>query len=95
MRGCSSCAPSSPPTPNEAINGYVDYAVVAAVAAAVTWIATFAVRHLAVRFSIIVLPDDRRVVCGISFGYADHAHLVNSYRTSRAKVADTVIFVEE
>ena len=41
------------------------------------------------------LPDDRRVVCGISFGFADHAHLVNSYRTSRAKVADTVTFVEE
>ena len=41
------------------------------------------------------LPDDRRIVCGISFGFADHAHLVNSYRTSRAKVADTVTFVEE
>jgi UDP-GlcNAc:undecaprenyl-phosphate GlcNAc-1-phosphate transferase len=27
----------------------------------VTWLATFAVRRLAVRFSIIVLPDDRRV----------------------------------
>ena len=41
------------------------------------------------------LPDDRRVVCGISFGFADHAHLVNSYCTSRAKVTDTVTFVEE
>ena len=41
------------------------------------------------------LPDDRRVVCGISFGYADHAHQVNSYRTSRASVADTVTFVDE
>ncbi|GLR87215.1 nitroreductase [Bradyrhizobium iriomotense] len=41
------------------------------------------------------LPDDRRVVCGISFGYADHAHKVNSYRTSRASVADTVTFVDE
>jgi len=41
------------------------------------------------------LADDRRVVCGISFGYADHAHPVNSYRTSRATVADTVTFVEE
>ena len=40
------------------------------------------------------LPDDRRVVCGISFGYADHAHKVNSYRTSRATVADTVTFVD-
>ena len=41
------------------------------------------------------LADDRRVVCGISFGFADHSHKVNSYRTSRAKVADTVTFVDE
>ena len=41
------------------------------------------------------LGDDRRVVCGISFGFADNAHKVNSYRTSRASVADTVTFLEE
>ena len=41
------------------------------------------------------LADDRRVVCGISFGYADNAHKVNSYRTSRASVADTVTFFDE
>ena len=41
------------------------------------------------------LADDRRVVCGISFGFADNAHKVNSYRTSRASVADTVTFVDE
>ena len=41
------------------------------------------------------LADDRRVVCGISFGFADHAHKVNSYRTSRASVADTVTFLDE
>ena len=41
------------------------------------------------------LADDRRVVCGISFGYADNAHKVNSYRTSRASVADTVTFFEQ
>ncbi len=40
------------------------------------------------------LGDDRRVVCGISFGYADSAHKVNSYRTSRAGLADTVTFVD-
>jgi hypothetical protein len=33
-------------------------------------------------------------VCGISFGFADHAHKINSYRTSRASVADTVRFEE-
>jgi nitroreductase len=40
------------------------------------------------------LGDDRRVVCGISFGYADHLHKANSYRTSRAAIADTVTFVD-
>jgi nitroreductase len=41
------------------------------------------------------LGDDRRVVCGISFGFPDRDHKINSYRTSRASVADTVTFVEE
>jgi len=41
------------------------------------------------------LADDRRVVCGISFGFVDRTHLVNSYRTSRATVADTVTFADE
>ncbi len=40
------------------------------------------------------LGDDRRVVCGISFGFPDREHKINSYRTSRADVADTVTFVE-
>jgi nitroreductase len=40
------------------------------------------------------LGEDRRVVCGISFGYADHEHKVNSYRTSRAALADVVTFVD-
>lgn len=51
-------------------------------------------RHSALIRRHFSLPDDRRVVCGISFGFADHAALVNSYRTSRATVADTVTFVE-
>ena len=41
------------------------------------------------------LADDRKVVCGISFGFADSADKVNSYRTSRASVAETVTFVDE
>jgi nitroreductase len=41
------------------------------------------------------LGEDRRVVCGISFGFADHAHRVNSYRTSRAEIAASATFVEE
>ena len=41
------------------------------------------------------LGDDRRVVCGISFGFADHGHKINSYRTSRAGVSDAAVFVNE
>jgi nitroreductase len=41
------------------------------------------------------LGDDRRVVCGISFGFPDREHKINSYRTSRARIPDTVSFVDE
>src|SRR5215475_10441696 len=51
-------------------------------------------RHSALIRKHFNLAADRRVVCGISFGYADHGHRVNSYRTSRAKLADTVTFID-
>lgn len=41
------------------------------------------------------LGDDRRVVCGISFGFPDKDHKINSYRTSRAGIPDTATFVDE
>lgn len=41
------------------------------------------------------LGNDRRVLCGISFGYADRDHRINSYRTSRAGISDAVTFVED
>jgi nitroreductase len=40
------------------------------------------------------LGDDRRVVCGISFGFADRHHRINSYRTTRASVSDAAVFVD-
>jgi len=40
------------------------------------------------------LGDDRRVVCGISFGFADQDHPANSYRTNRAPVGDAATFLE-
>ncbi|CAN5199985.1 nitroreductase [soil metagenome] len=39
------------------------------------------------------LADDRRVVCGISFGYAAEAHAANSYRTTRATIPEAAVFV--
>ena len=41
------------------------------------------------------LGDDRKVVCGISFGYPDLNHKANSYRTSRAAIAETARFIDE
>ena len=41
------------------------------------------------------IGDDRKVVCGISFGYPDRDHKANSYRTTRAGIGDTVSFIAE
>ena len=40
------------------------------------------------------LAQNRKLVCGISFGYADEQHAINQYRTERAPVADAVTFVD-
>jgi nitroreductase len=34
------------------------------------------------------VPEDRLVLCGISFGYEDQAHPANAFRTSRAPLAE-------
>ena len=36
------------------------------------------------------IGDDRKFVCGISFGYQDKEHPINQYRTERAKVGEVV-----
>lgn len=36
---------------------------------------------------------DKHIVCGISFGYEDVAHPANSFRTTRAQLVETAIFV--
>jgi nitroreductase len=41
------------------------------------------------------LPEDRRVVCGMSFGYEDTSNSVNGFRTSRAATGDVVSWVDE
>ncbi|QOZ30955.1 nitroreductase [Bradyrhizobium sp. CCBAU 53421] len=75
--------------------GYVSNFMLAAQALGLGTIPQAAIaRHSGLIRRHFNLADDRRVVCGISFGYADNAHKVNSYRTSRATVADTVTFVD-
>jgi nitroreductase len=36
------------------------------------------------------LPADRKVVCGISFGFEDPAHPANRFRTTRAPLESVV-----
>lgn len=40
------------------------------------------------------LPERRRIVCGISFGYADRTHPVNQFRTGRAGAAEAATWVQ-
>jgi len=40
------------------------------------------------------LSDDRLVVCGVSFGYANQQHPANGFRTSRAKLDEVVQWVD-
>lgn len=42
---------------------------------------------------VLGIGPDRRVVCGISFGYADAAHPANSYRTRRAELSEVVSWI--
>ncbi|MFK7745550.1 MAG: nitroreductase [Roseobacter sp.] len=39
------------------------------------------------------IPDDRLVLCALSFGYADHDHPANSFRTNRAPVDEIVEWI--
>ena len=44
---------------------------------------------------LLGLPDDRKIVCGVSFGYADAAHRIHFYRTDRAASEEAARFVDE
>lgn len=41
------------------------------------------------------IDEDRLLVCGVSFGYEDHAHPANRYRLGRASIAESVVWVGE
>ncbi|MBY4708119.1 nitroreductase [Ralstonia insidiosa] len=50
-------------------------------------------RHARFIRSYFGLGEDRHMVCGIAFGYADHDHPANSFRTRRAELDDVLKFV--
>ena len=75
--------------------GYVNNFMLAAQALGLATVPQAALAfHAAVVRKHFGMSDDRRVVCGISFGYPDREHKVNSYRTSRAGLGDVATFVE-
>jgi nitroreductase len=43
---------------------------------------------------LLCLPEQRKVVCGISFGFAQGGDRIHSYRTERAALRDVVQFVD-
>lgn len=43
--------------------------------------------------SFFDLPEDRKVVCAISFGYADESHPANGFRTTRADIGTVATWV--
>jgi nitroreductase len=51
--------------------------------------------HAAVVRKHFGMADDRRMVCGISFGYPDREHRINNYRTSRAGLEQVATFIDE
>lgn len=76
--------------------GYVTSFMLAAQALGVATVPQAALAfHAGVVRKHFGLGDDRRVVCGISFGYADPDHKANSYRTNRAALAEVVTFVDK
>jgi nitroreductase len=41
------------------------------------------------------IGEDRRIVCGMSFGYADDTHPANRFRTRRANTSEVVTWIEK
>ncbi|HEY0328938.1 MAG TPA: nitroreductase [Rhodopseudomonas sp.] len=76
--------------------GYVGNFMLAAQALGIASVPQAALAmHSAVVRQHFGLGEDRRVVCGISFGFADTGHKINSYRTSRAPIDEVATFVGE
>jgi nitroreductase len=73
--------------------GYVANFLLAAQAAGIAAVPQAAIAHYSdfVR-EYLEIPEDRRIVCAISFGYADPGHPANSVHTTRAAVSDAVSY---
>jgi nitroreductase len=75
---------------------YVANFVLAAQSMGVATIAQAALaRHSAFLRDYFQLSDDRLVICGISFGFADASHPANSFRIGRASIDEAVRWIEQ
>jgi nitroreductase len=75
---------------------YLSNFALAAYSLGVAAIAQAAFAHYAdfVR-AYLELPDDRLILCGISFGYEDPRHPANGFRTARAPITEVATFIED
>jgi len=77
------------------VGGYVQVLLLAMQAHGVAAIPQAALAHHgALIKSQLGIAPERRMVCGISFGYEDTAHPANSYRTRRAPVSEAVSWID-
>ena len=77
------------------VGGYVQVLLLAMQAHGVAAIPQAALAgYSALVKSLLGIPMERRVVCGVSFGFEDTTHRANSYRTTRASLDDVVSWVE-
>ena len=77
------------------VGGYVQVLLLAMQAHGVAAIPQAALAgYSALVKSLLEIPEERKVVCGVSFGYEDTTHRANNYRTTRASVDDVVSWVE-
>lgn len=74
---------------------YVNNFMLAAASLGVAAVAQAALASKAhVLREVLSIPAERKVVCGISFGYADPSHPANGFRTERASVHDVATYVK-
>jgi nitroreductase len=77
------------------VGGYVQVLLLALQAQGIAAIPQAALaNHSALVKSQLGIDAQRLMVCGISFGYEDQAHPANSYRTTRAPLAEAVTWVD-
>jgi len=77
------------------VGGYVQVLLLVMQAHGVASIPQAAIaRHSALAKELLGIPQERLVVCAVSFGYEDASHPANNFRTTRATLSDAVTWVD-